>query len=278
MIPIKNMLAVSLLMLMPAAAQAQENIKKAFDALVENDAADVSARHKLDKDPDTDEKVSQLDVWEFTLPKSQIRLVKDIERAFERDKEKAYTVGSGKFPHTSAEEYEALAVGDGSEVYYVGAIKGSNYIYAAFIDDDAADDNHRYAYALEWKETDEGTVIGKLAITYATTLKYRQQRNAFSGSQRKITVQPFRMNTKYDSTTWLGQFSAYAKMFREHPDKTASPFYANLIYDHCKKAKDAGLTEDDRELVLEELTRLIKLTEDEFTKGMFKNARSFIEP
>ena len=89
------MIAVGIMLMLPLALQAQENIKKAFDTLVKDDKAKVSASHKLNRDPETGKKEGQLDVYEFTIPYSENLLVKNIENAFDKDSGKAYTVSSG---------------------------------------------------------------------------------------------------------------------------------------------------------------------------------------
>ena len=282
--PIKTLLAVSLMMLTPAAATAQENIKAAFDALLQRNESSNGQQHKLEKNPETGEKIAQLDVWEFSLPTTEMSLVTNIEKAFERDRDKAYTISSGRFPHASPEEYEALAVGDGSEVYYVGTIKGSDYTYAAFLDPE--DGNHRYAYALEWKKTDDNQVIGKLAITYATTARYRQQHGAGNRSQWQPRVimgdffdsNDFPFKNEVGGTAWLAQFNTYAKLFRKSPNSTASPYYANYINKLCKRPEVNQLTTEEKKMVLEEIAKLVHLTDDEFTQKVFLNAMKYIKP
>ena len=47
-------------------ATAQTNIKKAFDAIIDNSI--VTENHSLEMDPSTGEKVSQMDYYEFKMP------------------------------------------------------------------------------------------------------------------------------------------------------------------------------------------------------------------
>lgn len=79
---IKKIGAVTLLGLLPLVTQAQQHIKAAFDALVQDNSVELSVEHKLEKDPETGIKESQFDFWEFTLPKSKQVLVKNIQQAF----------------------------------------------------------------------------------------------------------------------------------------------------------------------------------------------------
>ena len=299
--PIKTTLAVALLTL-PLAAQAQKHIKKAFDALIDDRQVELSSTHKMEKDPETGEKESQLDWWEFTLPKSKQQLVKDIERAFEKDRDKAYSVSTG---HNSpgGEGVESLAVGNSNKNgYIVGEIAGSDYVYALFIDPDDAQHIHRYAYVLEWKDNGQN-IIGRLAITYATTLKYRQgngnvQQNrtvtiTTNGNRQSFTSPPAALGNFFsfgddgddgdadddgDDDTWLAKFNTFAQLFRNNPNSTASTYFANYIYNLCKKPQNGQLTAGEKEMVCAELDQLSQLTDNEFTRNIFKNAKTLIKP
>ena len=178
----KLFLAAGILMLMPLTSHAQAFIKRAFNALITSEPAQVESSHKLNKKPGTGVKEGQLDVYEFTIPISHHDLVDNVERAFEEDKEKAYslkTVSSKK-----SYDYTSLAVGGDDSGYPLGDIKGSRYIYALFLDPKDMSKTHRYAYAMEWRK-DEKEIVGKLIVTYATTQQYRE-----SGKKGRI----FRIN------------------------------------------------------------------------------------
>ena len=88
----KLFLAAGILMLMPLTAHAQGFIKRAFNVLITSEPAQVESSHKLNKNPETGVKEGQLDVYEFTIPISHHDLVDNVERAFEQDKEKAYSM------------------------------------------------------------------------------------------------------------------------------------------------------------------------------------------
>ena len=120
---IKKVGAVTLLGLLPLVTQAQQHIKAAFDALVQDNSVELSVEHKLEKDPETGIKESQFDFWEFTLPKSKQVLVKNIQRAFDLDREQAYSISTGSNSR-GGEGVEVLAVGNGKgNGYSVGEIK-----------------------------------------------------------------------------------------------------------------------------------------------------------
>ena len=280
---IKTMLAAGLMML-PVAVMAQENVKKAFDALIQDTSIELHAHHKLEKDPETGKKESQLDWWEFTLPKSKQQLVKNIQRAFELDREQAYSISTGSNSR-GGEGVESLAVGNSnSGGYSVGEIKGSDYIYGLFIDPEDMERIHRYAYVLEWKDKGD-EILGRLAITYATTLKYRQG-NRTTMRQRIIVNgtayegHDFNAQGSFvplDSSNWLAMFNMYAKKFRNNPTSTSSSYYANYINELCKKPEAQKLTPEEKKIVTQEIGKLANLADDEFTKAIFLNAMKQIK-
>ena len=180
----KLFLAAGILMLMPLTAHAQGFIKRAFNVLITSEPAQVESSHKLNKNPETGVKEGQLDVYEFTIPASHHDLVEDVERAFEQDKEKAYSMKTASATSKKSYDYTSLAVGGDDSGYPLGDIKGSRYIYALFLDPEDMTKTHRYAYAMEWRK-DEKEIVGKLIVTYATTQKYRE-----SGKKGRI----FRIN------------------------------------------------------------------------------------
>lgn len=257
--------------LLPLTASAQANIQKAFDALVQHPQADVTAEHSLSRDPETGVKSSQLDIYDFAISKSLKPLLKDIQNAFERDREQAYTITTAQNRRNQASE-DALAVGDGTS-YRVGSIKGSSYIYACFLDPADAERIHRYAYAMEWKE-DGDQIVGRLAITYATTQQYRTRGR--TTTQSRVTVRNGNTGLEGGTDNWLASFNMYARMFRNNPNSSASSFYANFIYQLCKQPEANKLTTDEKKLVVEELAKLMRLTEDDFLKAMFKKAQEMI--
>ncbi|MBD5356795.1 MAG: hypothetical protein HDR88_07305 [Bacteroides sp.] len=160
--------------LVPLMATAQTNIQSAFDAIINCPKAEVTDNHTLDKDPVSNIKIGQSDVYHFVLPANKINLVKDVVSAFDKDSERAYRISRGKVSNT--DEEIQLSVGDAStDGVYINE-PGCEYIYALFLPSKSEDPEgiFRYAYGINFKEED-GKLIGKLAITYATTLKYRQQ-------------------------------------------------------------------------------------------------------
>lgn len=275
----KQIIAVGIMLMLPLAIQAQENIKKAFDALINDNSADVSTTHKLNRDPQTGTKEGQLDVYEFTIPITQKQLVKNIERAFGKDQDQAYSINSGS-PGKSDYAYESIAVGGGSS-YMLGDIKGSRYIYAAFIDPQDKEKIHRYLYAMEWKEG-KSEIQGKLVVTYATTAQYRSKRigvGDVGDLMERAEIMRKRaeeIKKRYGSSVtveivndahiWLSKFQSYKKWFLEAKGERKNTQALN-IYELCKDV--SPLNADEKKMIIDEIKNLKKQTDDELTQKMF---------
>lgn len=277
----KNIFITGLLMLLPAVSMAQENIQRAFDALRQSkEIKEVSARHSLDKDPDTGIMEGLEDTYDFmiTNPKAK-HLVDDIRKAFQRDEPQAYNVSSGT--HGSIENYVSLAVGNSNNGgVAIGLMQGSQWIYACFIDPEDSLRQHRYAYALEWVDDGDKT-RGRIVKTYATTQKFRQSRyqsRTISVNGQNITLGsgfssgdgftwPGFSSDDKSSETWLTEFNTYKNLFLKNPDGTAANSYATQIYKLCKNAK--SLEDVEKNMVATEIQKLRKKTNDEFIQQLF---------
>lgn len=161
------------LVLMPMAAAAQTSIKSAFDAIINCPDATVTDSHEFEKDPSTFEKTGQYDSYKFELPAGKMKLVKDLFAAFRKDSDKSYGIYNGK----AAKNDSAIlmACGDGTGAGVRVNPEGREYIYGLFMapKSEDPDGKYRYAYAANYEEKD-GKIIGRLIVTYALTLKYRQ--------------------------------------------------------------------------------------------------------
>ena len=274
---------------LPSVLLAQQNIQKAFDALLNENIVEIKTQHTLERDPETGRKKAQMDIYDFEVANpTGISRVRDIQRAFDKDKEDAYELRSGDH---AGNDYHRLAVGDGkSYSVAIGRIKGSNYIYALFLDKDDSEKIYRYAYALEWVEKDKKTQV-RLAITYATTLQYRNGRKqvkTFIVNGQEVRVDgnsfslgngfPFGNSSVFDSDStlfnherssegWLSEFNTYKRLYQNNPDGAAANYYATYIYKLCKKAD--CLEDGEKQLVATEIKRLKAKTKDEFIQQLF---------
>jgi len=277
----KSIFIAGLLMLLPAVSMAQENIQRAFDALRQSkDIKEVSARHSLDKDPDTGMMEGLEDTYDFMITNPKARhLVDGIRKAFQLDEAQAYNVSSGS--HGNSEDYVALAVGNSNKGgVAIGLMQGSQWIYACFLDPEDSLRQHRYAYALEW--VDDGDKIrGRIAKTYATTQKFRQSRHQSStitvnGNNIKLSGSGFSsgdgvtwsgFSSEKTSEVWLTEFNTYKNLFLKNPNGAAANSYATQIYKLCKNAK--SLEDVEKNMVATEIVKLRKKTNDEFIKQLF---------
>ena len=198
----RNFILAAMLLAMPSTMMAQQNIKKAFDALLNEKITENRASHVLDRDPETGRMTAMADVYDFTISsKSALDRLDDVRKAFEIDKKDAYSVNSG-IREKGGEDGElesfaslfenigfpsvSLFVGDGKHSSVsLGTMKGSDYIYACFADKDDPDHRYRYAYAMEWVEKAKKTKV-RLAVTYALRPEARDKKGKKSNVSRVI--------------------------------------------------------------------------------------------
>jgi hypothetical protein len=249
----------------------------------------------MEKDPETGVKKGQADVYDFTMPAGNMwrQLVVDIEEAIHKDSENAYSVSSSE--NNKGVNYVTLVVGDGSsESVAIGKIPGSKYTYACFLDKKDPTKQYRYAYAVEWAEGEDG-IKGRIATTYGTTQKYREQsdygKKRIKSSTITINRNPLTKDKMFEmignnaqgftikldavdtlatnSQQWLSQFSTartlYGKYLAEN-NPTLTNVFANNIYNLCKQA--SVLDADEKKIVIGEISRLRNATADEYSKSL----------
>lgn len=266
----KNILITGLLMLLPSAVLAQQHIQQAFDALRNSNIKEISSRHSVEKDPDLGTMEGLEDTYDFELTDNRDkRPIDNIRKAFELDEAHAYSVSTGS--NGNSEDFVSLAVGDSNKGgVAIGLIKDSKWIYACFLDPNDTLRQHRYAYALEWAENGN-KIRGRIVKTYATTLKFRQEKK----QSRTITVNGnnFAFGSFFSdadtkpSETWLSEFNTYKNLFLKNPDGNAANSYATQIYRLCKDAK--SLEDVEKNIVATEIVKLKKKTKDEFIQQLF---------
>ena len=206
----KSIILTAMLTALPSVLMAQENIQKAFDALLNDKITENKTRHVLDRDPETGRMTAMADVYDFTISSnSALERLKNVRKAFETDKKYAYSVNSGLrekgFEDVDTESFSnlfesigfapvTLFVGDGRhQSVSIGNMNGSEYIYACFADKDDPDHRYRYAYALEWAEKAKKTKV-RLAVTYALRPEARD------GKAKKTNVSRVIINGKEITT------------------------------------------------------------------------------
>lgn len=285
-----------MLLAMSSTMMAQQNIKKAFDALLNEKITDNRASHVLDRDPETGRMTAMADVYDFTISsKSALERLDDVRKAFEKDKKDAYSINSGirekGGEDTEVEPFSSLFeslgfpsvslfVGDGKHSSVsIGSMKGSDYIYACFADKDDPEHRYRYAYALEWVEKAKKTKV-RLAVTYALrpeardNSKGKKKHNAtrIIVNGKDISLDGIRdsllMKRNQSPESWLSEFNNYKRLFLKNPDGATATHYATSIYSLCKKS--AMLEPEEKKLVINELTKLKAAAKDELIQNIFE--------
>ncbi|MDE5997111.1 MAG: hypothetical protein K2G77_02755 [Muribaculaceae bacterium] len=206
---------------MPMLATAQSNIQSAFNTLIKNSDVQITESHILEKDPDTDKKTSQSDVYNFVVPADQFKLIKNIVNAIEKDSQHAYGLYSGSL--TPANQDITLAVGDGNGINDVSLTDlGGDYSYAVFLAPQSEDPEgkYRYAYGISYKQPKKNdNITGRLVVTYATTLKYRQQ--AAAEQQQNQWKMFNKMNKELqEEDTWFDTLMSYFQSMSDATSKT----------------------------------------------------------
>jgi hypothetical protein len=211
------------------------------------------------------------DEYEFktTYPDGK-RLVTAIRQAFDKDEQAAYSVSTGS--HGGAENYTSLAVGNGNKGgVAIGLMKDSKWIYACFLDPEDTLRIHRYAYALEWVEKKDGSIVGRIVKTYATTQKFRQRRSSskwiINGQEINIPTTLNGVFNESGSETWLSRFNNLRTLFQKKSEGAAANSWATQIYKLCKEASSLDATE--KKMVIQVIQKLKTQTNDEFIQQLF---------
>lgn len=243
--------------IVPQLSSAQANIQKAFDKLLKKSDVEYAKSHSLDKDTKTGKKESQCDVYRFKLPAEKKALLEDVVKAFKADEKDAYSSSFGRYESNG--QPVNLAVGDGSSAGICITIPGCEYIYACFLApaDEDPEGIYRYAYAMSTTESD-GTITGALIVTYATTLKHRQEAasaNPYKGMKLN-TLSP-----TISTESWFGTFITYVQAMSKG-STAAKQVIAAKLYEHSKQARtSAEISKEDKDTAREILKGLISETD-----------------
>ena len=296
----KSIILTAMLTALPSVLMAQENIQKAFDALLNDKITENKTRHVLDRDPETGRMTAMADVYDFTISSnSALERLKNVRKAFETDKKYAYSVNSGLrekgFEDVDTESFSnlfesigfapvTLFVGDGRhQSVSIGNMNGSEYIYACFADKDDPDHRYRYAYALEWAEKAKKTKV-RLAVTYALRPEARDGKAKKTNVSRVIingkeittdssdynssNVDSLMANRAKTPESWLSEFNTYKRLFLKNPDGATATHYATSIYKLCKNA--GMLDPEEKKIVAQELAKLKHAAKDELIQNVFQ--------
>lgn len=243
-------------MAIPWQASAQTNVKKAFDKLLNSSDVEMKKEnHQMSKNPQTGKKESMFATYYFSLPESKEKLLKDVLAAFRADDDEAYTMQSGVAGKEDPPIH--LAAGEGPEYNVRINYEGYHYTYACYLAPASEDPagNHRYAYGVYWKKGKGDKIDGGLVITYATTLKYRQEK-AKSQNDQALQSMVKSQSSQDNSDVWFQQFMNYVYAFDEADDDVKMPL-ATRIY-QCAKQMPDNVSEEDRRLANNILSDMIE--------------------
>ena len=249
-----------LLTVLPMSAGAQNSIKSAFDAIIKCPEAQITESHTLDKDPSTGVKTGQSDVYRFVLPSSKTKLLENVVSAFDKDAEKAYSINRGKTVNT--ERDIILTVGDG---YGDDDVCINNpdceYIYSLFLAPLSEDPEgiYRYAYGMNCKE-EGGKLVGKLVITYATTLKHRQQLEQERRNKIIFGESFSKLDNTYSGSTqqsWFDLLMSYFQGMTSANTQTRIALATKAFKVIRDTSKYSEVTDADKEAVREILKGMI---------------------
>lgn len=230
----------------PIAGKAQNSIKSAFDAIINCPEAVITESHSLEKEPGTNIKTSQYDGYSFELPASKMPLIRKVISAFGNDSERAFSIEQGK-----TRKEIALAIGDGTKTVTF-ATKGDDYIYALFLPSSNEDKEgiYRYAYSMSFKEENE-KITGFLVITYATTLKYRQELD------QKQNEESADVNGTQTEKGWFETMISYLQGMQAATPKTSLALAAKAFKLIQEADKDRNVSLADKNAIREILKVMI---------------------
>lgn len=228
---------------------AQQNVKKAFDELLNNSNKEYSETHELGRDPETGVKISQADVYKFTLPASKFKLVENVLNAFKADQNSAYSMSQGRSDKYSRQ----IRLDDGynREGILINP-SGYEYEYACYLAPKSEDKtgNYRYAYGINWKKNKDN-IEGTLVVTYSTTLKYRQNQS----------VPKVYYNSGKNADKWLTTLVTYIQTLTnedEDDNVNTRQIIAAKLFKHAQLSQtDKGITVEDKTTARELLKTLM---------------------
>lgn len=172
---LKNLFFASLL-LAASAASAQSELLEALPEMLQKEFG-IKPKKSINQERDVQKEgrplKSRCDIYSFTLTKKQQEKVfKGLKDCFEsagKDKN-CYSVNSMN-ELTGEESLRNLIIGDDPNRYVTIGKDYNNYINVNILDAKDTTKTHRYAYALEWRETngtsEKGAIDVRYIITYA---------------------------------------------------------------------------------------------------------------
>ena len=248
------------------------------------------------------------DIMTFTLPKKQRPLLDEMIKAFEangHDNPLCYGINTLTTGNSQNEGKRNLIIGDDINRYVTIGKDYTNYINVNILDAQDTTKTHRYAYALEWRETsptsEKSAIDVRYIVTYAKIPSnneiYQKKLNSLgnvniqdkisiSGDSafnviREVNGKPYKviggaLNQAIDDNKILLIFSTLKQYYQNHKDAELT---AISIYNLCKKANENGLFKDDffeLEQMISDVDELTKKAKTETDRTYFQMARAHL--
>ena len=248
------------------------------------------------------------DIMTFTLPKKQRSLLDEMIKAFEangHDNPLCYGINTLTTGNPQNEGKRNLIIGDDINRFVTIGKDYTNYINVNILDAQDTTKTHRYAYALEWRETsptsEKGAIDVRYIITYAKIPSnneiYQKKLNSLgnvniqdkisiSGDSafnviREVNGKPYKviggaLNQAIDDNKILLIFSTLKQYYQNHKDAELT---AISIYNLCKKANENGLFKDDffeLEQMISDVDKLTEKAKTETDRTYFQMARAHL--
>lgn len=187
-----SIMATLLLVSLTASAQCAQELEDQMNNIIAKVAASkVEVTKSLEQVRDVQKEGTPLkrrcDIISFTLPKKQRPLLDEMIKAFEangHDNPKCYGINSmsesssgGRVGNT-----RRLMIGEDTNHYVDIGKDYTNFLNLNILDVADTTKSHRYAYALEWRETHKGKNEVRYIVTYAKIPRvYPTTKTPFSG-------------------------------------------------------------------------------------------------
>lgn len=283
---IKLITAALVVMLLPAAAQAQENLKKAIDNMVSDNglAEYMKVNSQIEAADNGKNNASYFYQYEFEMPQSKRKTFDAVRTAFNKDIKAAYNVAT-RHAGISAKQIASIGYGKNLEkTYTLGNYSARNYMIMYVRD--SKDEMRRYAYALVWYDSKKkDTFFCSITQVYSLAPQKVREKNSIDSSgvlmggdfdfaeASKMLVWSGRVDS---STDFLRQFgvlrSTYMEGIKNQEELAYMTKIVNRILTLCKESGYL-LNKGERNVCATGLAELTSISTDKYLAALLDEAR-----
>ena len=296
---LKSLMMASLL-LAPATASAQNELLEAMPEMLQKEFS-IEPKKSLNQERDVQTRLlkSRCDIYSFTLTrKQQEKVFKGLKDCFESagNDKNCYSVNSMN-DLTGKESLRNLVIGDDVNRYVTIGQDYTNYINVNILDAKDTTKTHRYAYALEWRETsgtsEKGAIDVRFIITYGKipsavkTLTYSGKVTYPDLLDRLIDIDgkwfpkdsTSLINDVMNDNGFLDNFNRLNDYYWKYSTSVTT---AISIYQLCKLGREFGAfkrpeSTEDWEKLVAEVDKLIECAKTETDRKYFVLAREELQ-